>query len=291
MPASPFDAAGSLEAHSPQGCLPQLPELLSIPFDETLLREQIRQIDGDKVKNVAVLSFRSLLLHRIAKLQAELVKKQNELMDPPDSQQLTSREYKTKIELDKEEEESKKVDCLLPRYGTHGYLEAGFDKRITYNFLGGKGEFVVIERTNKAIWKVPQWLDKSHFQYGTLPRYPIGPLGFRELDKARHFEKTMVEKIRSRFHMALFGGVALIAPVILMTIRPTVVVDLVTVSVSTTLFSLVLVSLASDMSGKDVLTATAGYAAVMVVFLGTSLQVINQKRGRAQPIADEPHTS
>lgn len=77
--------------------------------------------------------------------------------------------------------------------------------------------------------------------------------------------------------MALFGGVALIAPVILMTIRPTVVVDLVTVSVSTTLFSLALVILASDMSGKDVLTATAGYAAVMVVFLGTSLQVISQE--------------
>ncbi|KAI0964735.1 hypothetical protein F4678DRAFT_386636 [Xylaria arbuscula] len=283
MPTSPFDAAGRLEAYSPQSSLPKLPALLSSSLDDTLLREQIRQIDGDKVRKTAVLSFRALQLHRIAQLQAELVKKQNDLMNPPDTDQLTSRECKSKTELDSQEEESKKIDCLLQRYADaiRNFetlsQEVEFDKRITYDFLGGNREFKVVGRTKTPVWYVPRWLEKSPFQYGTLPRYPIGPLGFRELDKGLRLEKNLLERIKSRFHMALFGGVALIAPVILMTIRPTVVVDLVTVSVSTTLFSLALVILASDMSGKDVLTATASYAAVMVVFLGTSLQVISQE--------------
>jgi hypothetical protein len=75
--------------------------------------------------------------------------------------------------------------------------------------------------------------------------------------------------------MALFGGVALIAPVVLMTLKPTLVVDLTTVSVATTIFALTMVVFATDASGKDVLASTAGYAAVMVVFLGTSLQKIS----------------
>ena len=117
MPTAPFYAAGRLEAHSPQSSPPQLPELLSSPLDDTLLREQIRQIDGDKVRRLAVLSFRSLQLHRIAQLQAELVKKQNDLMNPPDTDQLAPRKCKSKSEIDSSEEESKKVDFLLQRYG------------------------------------------------------------------------------------------------------------------------------------------------------------------------------
>jgi len=85
-----------------------------------------------------------------------------------------------------------------------------------------------------------------------------------------------MEGIKSRLLMAVFGGVALIAPVILMTLKPTLTVDLVTASVATAVFSLALVGFATDMSGKDVLASTAAYAAVMVVFIGTSLQVISQ---------------
>ena len=70
--------------------------------------------------------------------------------------------------------------------------------------------------------------------------------------------------------MALFGGVALIAPIPIMVLRPTRNVSLVTTSVATILFALILAFGAQDSSGKDVLAATAAYAAVLVVFVGTS---------------------
>ncbi|KAI0855687.1 hypothetical protein F4860DRAFT_519588 [Xylaria cubensis] len=284
MPTSSFSVAGSTEARLPQSSLPQLPELLSTPVDDALLREQIRQIDGDKVRRLAVLSFRSLQLYRIAKLQAELVKKQNALMNPRRQNSFFQKLDKVGIkdqqvtELKNEESEYKEIDSLLQTYADaiRNYetlsQEVGFDKGTTYDFLGGKGEFQVVGRTNTPRWKIPQWLEGSSFRFGTLPLYSIGPLGFRELDRGRLIERSLLERIRSRFYMALFGGVAFIAPVILMTLKPTLTVDLVTVSVSTALFSLAMVVFATDMSGKDVLTSTAGYAAVMVVFIGTSLQ-------------------
>lgn len=72
--------------------------------------------------------------------------------------------------------------------------------------------------------------------------------------------------------MAVLGGVALIAPVLLMTLKPTLVVNLVTASISTMIFAVIMVIFAADASGKDVLASTAAYAAVMVVFIETSLQ-------------------
>ena len=72
--------------------------------------------------------------------------------------------------------------------------------------------------------------------------------------------------------MAFFGGTALIVPVIAMTLIPTLTGNLITASVSTALFAMIMVIFSTDASGKDVLAATAAYAAVMVVFIGTSLQ-------------------
>ena len=46
--------------------------------------------------------------------------------------------------------------------------------------------------------------------------------------------------------------------------------SLVTTSVAIILFALTLAILANDTSGKDILAATAAYAAVLVVFIGTS---------------------
>ena len=71
--------------------------------------------------------------------------------------------------------------------------------------------------------------------------------------------------------MALFGGVALIVPVLIMAFHPTRNTCLITTTVATLLFALILAFEARDSRGKDVLTATAAYAAVLVVFIGTSL--------------------
>lgn len=72
--------------------------------------------------------------------------------------------------------------------------------------------------------------------------------------------------------MAILGGAALIAPVLIMTLKPTLVWNLVTAMVFTIIFAIAIVIFATDSSGKDVLGSTAAYAAVMVVFIGTSLQ-------------------
>jgi hypothetical protein len=79
--------------------------------------------------------------------------------------------------------------------------------------------------------------------------------------------------------MALFGGVALIIPVLIMAFHPTRNTCLITSIVATLLFALILSFEARDSTGKDVLTATAAYAAVLVVFLGTSLGGLPRENG------------
>jgi hypothetical protein len=76
----------------------------------------------------------------------------------------------------------------------------------------------------------------------------------------------------SRFIMALFGGFALIVPTIVMAKVGGLNASLITTAVAVFLFGLTLAFGASDSTGKDVLTATAAYTAVLVVFVGTSVE-------------------
>lgn len=99
----------------------------------------------------------------------------------------------------------------------------------------------------------------------------IGPLGFRELDKRGRVERERRSAYTSRISMALFGGVALISPMLIMALHPGLVVDLVTASVATAIFAFITGAWMRDASGKDVLASTAAYAAVLVVFVGASL--------------------
>lgn len=92
--------------------------------------------------------------------------------------------------------------------------------------------------------------------------------------KRRHMSKAeMAEKhaFASRFIMALYGGVALILPTVIMSKLQGINVSLITTSIAVFLFGLALAFGATDSTGKDVLTATAAYTAVLVVFIGTSL--------------------
>lgn len=70
--------------------------------------------------------------------------------------------------------------------------------------------------------------------------------------------------------MGLFGGIALICPVLIMALSPSEKTNIITVSVATIVFAILLAIGASDSTGKDVLAATAAYTAVLVVFFGTS---------------------
>lgn len=73
----------------------------------------------------------------------------------------------------------------------------------------------------------------------------------------------------ARFVIAIAGGIFLVVPMVIMTLRPSETKSLVTVSVAVVVFALVL-SFGIRVSNVETLVSTATYAAVLVVFVGTS---------------------
>ena len=74
----------------------------------------------------------------------------------------------------------------------------------------------------------------------------------------------------ARFILAFTGGAALVVPVLIMSLpRVDQTKTLVTVSVAVTLFA-ALMSVGIRASNAETLVATATYAAVLVVFVGSS---------------------
>lgn len=105
-------------------------------------------------------------------------------------------------------------------------------------------------------------------------------LQYRELDKDGRETRAEKNVFSERLWMAMFGGLALLVPVIIMTLVEGVTASLVTTSVSIGLFAFVLAIQATNTLGKDILAATATHAAVLVVFVGTSTtQTTTQKTG------------
>ena len=74
----------------------------------------------------------------------------------------------------------------------------------------------------------------------------------------------------SRFRMALFGGVSLIVPMLIMKLHATLLTQLVTTSVFILAVGAVLAWYMRDAQKRDILAATATYGAVLVVFVGTT---------------------
>ncbi|KAJ5717292.1 hypothetical protein N7488_002938 [Penicillium malachiteum] len=73
----------------------------------------------------------------------------------------------------------------------------------------------------------------------------------------------------SRLVMALFGGAALIVPMLIMTLSPSKLNSLLTTSLFVVGIAVILAWFMKDAGPKDILGATAAYAAVLVVFVGT----------------------
>jgi hypothetical protein len=73
----------------------------------------------------------------------------------------------------------------------------------------------------------------------------------------------------ARFLVAVGGGCLVVVPMLVMSFQPSQTRSLVLVAVAVVLFALIM-SLAFQTDNKDTLTATATYAAVLVVFVGTS---------------------
>jgi hypothetical protein len=94
---------------------------------------------------------------------------------------------------------------------------------------------------------------------------PILPGGSR-----RHLNRTRkMENFWERFYMAAFGGIALVGPMLIMVLHRGKATSLVTVSVSVLLFAII-ISKYSTGTPEAVLGIVAAYAAVLVVFVGTS---------------------
>lgn len=96
------------------------------------------------------------------------------------------------------------------------------------------------------------------------------------LARMKEFEDEVTPKTVSKFVdrlarliAAFAGGVFLIAPMIIMTLHPSQAKSQVTVSVAVVVFALLL-SFGIQVSNIETLVSTATYAAVLVVFVGTS---------------------
>lgn len=86
-------------------------------------------------------------------------------------------------------------------------------------------------------------------------------------DKLKNDRKFLA--FTSRLTMALFSGFSLIVPMLIMYLHPTKLTNLLTTSVFVTTVA-VCFAAATDWEAKDIMGATAAYAAVLVVFVGTS---------------------
>jgi hypothetical protein len=84
-----------------------------------------------------------------------------------------------------------------------------------------------------------------------------------------HNRYVRKREIWERLYMALFGGIALVGPMLIMVLCKHQLSSILTVSICVFLFGL-LMALFSTSSPETVLTAVAAYAAVLVVFIGTS---------------------
>lgn len=118
-----------------------------------------------------------------------------------------------------------------------------------------------------------------------LPFYRRQPLDKDESPKLpgipRHakLDEEKAQDIIQRFCWGIGGGLALLAPMLLMVLHKTLLTTLLTTSISVVLFAFVVAVVSGgiipgtktiDLGPRDVLAATATYAAVLVVFVGAS---------------------
>jgi hypothetical protein len=83
---------------------------------------------------------------------------------------------------------------------------------------------------------------------------------------------------RLRFLTSLFGGYILIVPMLIMTLHPTLLTALLTTTAFVLAVAVIIAVRVKTAEAKELLTITAAYAAVLVVFVGTSTTTETLKR-------------
>ncbi|PKS08598.1 hypothetical protein jhhlp_004984 [Lomentospora prolificans] len=95
-----------------------------------------------------------------------------------------------------------------------------------------------------------------------MPALPGGPWDYWPLWRMK----------RERYSLAILGAVILNVPMVIMVLVPTPVVSLVTVVVCTMLFAVASAYFSPSKLPIELLVATAAYAAVLVVFVGSATE-------------------
>jgi hypothetical protein len=86
-----------------------------------------------------------------------------------------------------------------------------------------------------------------------------------------HNEDKKQKVLWKRFLIAMFGGVALVGPMLIMVLHKDLITTLTTVSVSIFLFAVILAVFSTESQNPEtILVLAAAYAAVLVVFVGAS---------------------
>lgn len=145
-------------------------------------------------------------------------------------------------------------------------LEPASGNQLTASFLR---DLLYIESTrDSAVMVDAQVMTAESFRgrvYLDVPDY-TGHGGFTfKKDSKEEYAKAFL----SRLKMALFGGTALIAPMLIMKLHPDLLTQLLTTSCFVLAVGIILALYMKDVHNKDILAATAAYAAVLVVFVGT----------------------
>lgn len=104
---------------------------------------------------------------------------------------------------------------------------------------------------------------------------PIG--GARDMNVARKWRAGFKERLT----VAAYGGFFLIGPMWLMVLRNRLYTTLVSATVFVVFFGIIMAWKVSD--PKDVMSTTAAYAAVLVVFVGLTM---TDEGGKDQPVGD-----
>ncbi|KAI0376489.1 hypothetical protein F5Y04DRAFT_210837 [Hypomontagnella monticulosa] len=118
---------------------------------------------------------------------------------------------------------------------------------------------------------------------------PRSPIGFKkphslQLPAGGRHAKLLDEQVKEatlRFTWAVGAGLFLLLPVLIMSLLPTLIISLIVTSLSVFLFAFTASFISAglvpglnlkDFGVKDILASTLAYAAVLVVFVGTSVQ-------------------
>lgn len=166
---------------------------------------------------------------------------------------------RNKRSLSKSEETKRKL--LLERFFPQGQ-DAGMPNPLQSHYAYFEDADEKIDPLRTALMRyLPPQLTYSHKERTQRKRE------YSQGETPKQVSATVDRTVR--FAMAFTGGAFLVVPMIVMTLRQSQTKSLVTVSVAVTLFALIL-SFVVRVSNVETLVSTATYAAVLVVFVGTS---------------------